>query len=178
LYSILELGNLEFDDSLHRNDEAKPCTLTDKSKKSVKTLCAILTIKESDLEKMLLFEKKIILKEMSYSAYNKNKCITNANTLSKAIYNAIFEFILFKIQKSLKPDSKGHTHLRSLLSINILDIFGFENFATNSFEQLCINFTNEKLLKLYNQYVFEREMEILREDGLDDKIDAIKPPTN
>lgn len=45
-------------------------------------------------------------------------------------------------------------------------------------EQLCINFTNEKLLKQYNKYVFENEMMILKEDGLEKEIQNIKPPTN
>jgi myosin heavy subunit len=102
----------------------------------------------------LLFEKKVILRELQFKPYNKDKCIANANTLSKAIYNAIFEFILVKIQKSLKPDEKRYGNKLDFLSINILDIFGFENFDLNSFEQFCINFTNEKLLKLYNQYIF------------------------
>lgn len=91
-----------------------------------------------------------MLKETSFKAYNKLGCISNRNTFSKAIYNSIFEFIIYKIELALNP----HTN-EPLNSINLLDIFGFENFKENSLEQLCINFTNEKLLKQYNKYVFE-----------------------
>ena len=116
-------------------------------------LAKCLDVPEENFEKMLLFEKKHFLKEFTYSPYNKDKCYGNINTLSKAIYNSIFEFILHKIQISLQPKT-----LKNTSSINILDIFGFENFLLNSFEQFCINFTNEKLLKLYNSYIFEKEM--------------------
>jgi hypothetical protein len=54
--------------------------------------------------------------------------------------------IIYKIHRALNPSAT-----EKLNSINLLDIFGFENFSDNSLEQLCINFTNEKLLKQYNK---------------------------
>lgn len=112
-------------------------------------------------------------KDVCFKPYSKAGCIGNRNTICKAIYNAMFEFIIYKIQKALNPVTT-----EKLSSINLLDIFGFENFGDNSLEQLCINFTNEKLLKQYNKYVFENEMVILKEDGLEKEIENIRPPTN
>lgn len=96
-----------------------------------------LGVTPAQLEKLLLFERKVILKETSYKAYSKEGCIANRNTLCKAVYNAAFEFIVHKIQQALNPPDASQ-----LTSINLLDIFGFENFKENSLEQLCINFTN------------------------------------
>ena len=70
--------------------------------------------------KILLFEKKNYLGEIMYKPYKKNDCIGNRNTLCKAIYNSIFEFILYKVQLSLNPKESIN-----LKTISILDIFGF-----------------------------------------------------
>ena len=56
-------------------------------------------------------------------------------------------------------------------TIGLLDIFGFENFKQNNFEQLCINYVNEKLHKLYIAAIFEAEKMEMKEEGLMDKLD-------
>ena len=79
-----------------------------------------MSITPESLEKILLFEKKVMLKEVSHKAFGKLACIANRNTLSKAIYNSIFEFTIYKIQIALNPKTKESSN-----SINLLDIFGF-----------------------------------------------------
>ena len=63
-------------------------------------------------------------------------------------------------------------------SIGILDIYGFETFITNGFEQYFINYTNEKLQKLYLTYVFDEEKNIFIKEGLDKYLAAIIVPDN
>jgi myosin heavy subunit len=99
------------------------------------------------------------------------QCESNRNTLAKALYNRVFEFIIEKMNERLACAAKYS-------SIGLLDIFGFENFEINSFEQLCINFTNEKLQKLYTRYVFETELDEIRNDGLGERVKDIVPPDN
>ncbi|KAJ6640420.1 hypothetical protein lerEdw1_013758 [Lerista edwardsae] len=88
---------------------------------------------------------------------------------AKALYGRLFSWIVNRINTLLKPD----TMLSSCdegLNIGILDIFGFENFKKNSFEQLCINIANEQIQFYFNQHVFAWEQNEYLYDGVDARV--------
>ena len=116
--AILDLGNLDFDDKKHQTNESNPCEISNKTE--LQKISKMLGVSMESLEKMLLFEKKVILKEVTYKPYSKIGCFSNRNTLSKSLYNSIFEFIIYKVQLALSLRNKD-----TLSSINLLDIFGF-----------------------------------------------------
>lgn len=81
------------------------------------------------------------------------------DALAKAVYSRLFDMLVTTINDSLIVDESSPAAQRVAASVNVLDIFGFECFKENSFEQLCINFTNEKLQQQFNQFVFKMEQE-------------------
>ena len=84
---------------------------------------------------------------------NAQQARVAAASLAQALYSSMFNFIISQINSAVVPPA-GLS-----LSIGLLDIFGFEIFAVNKFEQLCINYTNEKLQNLFNHHMFELELQ-------------------
>ena len=84
--------------------------------------------------------------------------------VSKELYSKLFDYIITRINTKMKGNiNKEDESCR----IGILDIFGFENLKTNSFEQLCINYTNERLQKYFNNHVIKLEQELYIKEGLE-----------
>ncbi|XP_066193956.1 myosin-IIIa-like [Sylvia atricapilla] len=91
------------------------------------------------------------------------------DAMAKALYGRLFSWIVNRINTLLKPD-KHLSENDDGLNIGILDIFGFENFKKNSFEQLCINIANEQIQFYFNQHVFAWEQNEYLYEGVDARV--------
>merc|ERR1712048_232479 len=96
--------------------------------------------------------KKTIIKKVAPAKYNDNR-----DAISKALFENSFLFVVERINGELFHLGSGD--VKKIMFIGVLDIFGFENFITNSIEQFCINFTNEKIQGFFNYNIIASEQE-------------------
>jgi len=82
--------------------------------------------------------------------------------MAKHVYEMLFDWLVVQVNKACKVEGEGQIKN----SIGILDIFGFEIFKLNSFEQLCINYANEKLQQLFNNWTFKKEEDLYKAEGV------------
>ncbi|KAI3941654.1 hypothetical protein MKX01_018244 [Papaver californicum] len=91
-----------------------------------------------------------------------SQAVDTRDALAKSLYACLFEWLVDQINKSLEVGKR-----RTGRSISILDIYGFESFDRNSFEQFCINYANERLQQHFNRHLFKLEQEEYINDGID-----------
>lgn len=89
------------------------------------------------------------------------------DALSKAIYDRLFTWIVEKINSAIAVDKRSITKTYRSSVIGVLDIYGFEIFDRNSFEQFCINYCNEKLQQLFIELVLKQEQEEYQREGIE-----------
>ncbi|KAI7990220.1 Myosin-11 [Camellia lanceoleosa] len=156
--AILHLGNVEFT----KGKEIDSSVLKDdKSKFHLQTAADLLMCDLGALEDALLKRVMITPEEVIKRSLDPVQATVSRDGLAKTIYSRLFDWLVDTINVSIGQDPNS----KSL--IGVLDIYGFESFKTNSFEQFCINFTNEKLQQHFNQHVFKMEQEEYTKEEID-----------
>ncbi|XP_042574568.1 unconventional myosin-IXb isoform X4 [Cyprinus carpio] len=159
LSAILYLGNVTYQpkdvgEELKVGPDCVLSAISDLLKVKVELLVGALTTR-----KAMTANDTLIL------PYSLNEAITARDSMAKSLYSALFDWIVLRINHALlnKRDLEESV---PCLSIGVLDIFGFEDFKTNSFEQFCINYANEQLQYYCNQRIFTLEQEEYRAEGI------------
>uniref|UniRef100_A0AAY5L027 Myosin VIIAa n=1 Tax=Esox lucius TaxID=8010 RepID=A0AAY5L027_ESOLU len=152
LASILHMGNLRYEARTYDNLDA--CEVV----RSVHLTTAATLLEVPHLMNCLTSRTLITRGETVSTPLSIEQALDVRDAFVKGIYGRLFVWIVEKINAAIyKPPSNEPKAIRR--SIGLLDIFGFENFTINSFEQLCINFANENLQQFFVRHVFKLEQE-------------------
>ncbi|XP_059615279.1 unconventional myosin-Va isoform X2 [Phlebotomus argentipes] len=162
LAGILHLGNVKFlpkclPDSQEVDNEA--CVIAEDDL-HLGILSELLQLNYMQLRKWLTTRQIESVNEFVEIPMHQEAAEAARDALAKHIYAKLFLYIVEGINRSLVSEAKEHSF------IGVLDIYGFETFDVNSFEQFCINYANEKLQQQFNQHVFKLEQEEYLKEGI------------
>uniref|UniRef100_A0A452IZJ1 Myosin motor domain-containing protein n=1 Tax=Gopherus agassizii TaxID=38772 RepID=A0A452IZJ1_9SAUR len=153
--AIMHFGNMKFKQK-QREEQAEAENTESADKASY-----LMGISSADLIKGLLHPRVKVGNEYVTKGQNVEQVVYAVGALAKATYDRMFKWLVTRINKTLD------TRLARQFFIGVLDIAGFEIFEYNSFEQLCINFTNEKLQQFFNHHMFVLEQEEYKKEGIE-----------
>uniref|UniRef100_A0A8C1Y9J2 non-specific serine/threonine protein kinase n=1 Tax=Cyprinus carpio TaxID=7962 RepID=A0A8C1Y9J2_CYPCA len=148
LSAILNTGNIEFTStsSQHQSDKSEV-----PDSEALDNAAALLSIGSEELQEALTSHCVVTRGETIIRTNTVDKATDVRDAMSKALYGRLFSWIVNRIN----------------MNVGILDIFGFENFKKNSFEQLCINIANEQIQFYFNQHIFALEQIEYQSEGVD-----------
>uniref|UniRef100_A0AAY4EQL2 Myosin VC n=1 Tax=Denticeps clupeoides TaxID=299321 RepID=A0AAY4EQL2_9TELE len=151
LAAILHLGNVTI-----KTLNPEKCSSSDPH---LSVLCELLSINAESVCRWLCHRQIVLVAETVVKPVPKERAVNARDALAKHIYAHLFNCVIQRINTALKVPGKQHSF------IGVLDIYGFETFDVNSFEQFCINYANEKLQQQFNLHVFKLEQEeYMKED--------------
>ncbi|XP_045889562.1 unconventional myosin-Va isoform X1 [Micropterus dolomieu] len=147
LAAILHLGNVEI------KDRDSDSSVIPANNRHLTAFCELVGVSYQDMSQWLCHRKLKTATETYIKTLPRLQATNARDALSKHIYAKLFNWIVEHVNKALITSIKKHSF------IGVLDIYGFETFEINSFEQFCINYANEKLQQQFNMHVFKLEQE-------------------
>uniref|UniRef100_A0A4W5PKG1 Myosin VA n=1 Tax=Hucho hucho TaxID=62062 RepID=A0A4W5PKG1_9TELE len=147
LAAILHLGNVEI------KDRDSDSSIIPANNRHLTVFCELMGVTYQDMSHWLCHKKLKTAQETYIKPIPRLQASNARDALAKHIYAKVFNWIVDHVNKSLRATVKQHSF------IGVLDIYGFETFEINSFEQFCINYANEKLQQQFNMHVFKLEQE-------------------
>ncbi|XP_037976717.2 myosin-VIIa isoform X1 [Plutella xylostella] len=157
LAAVLHCGNIKYEATVVDNLDATEIT----EQANVRRVATLLGVPMQSLIDALTRKTLFAHGETVVSTLSRDQSVDIRDAFVKGIYGRLFVTIVKKINAAIyKPKSTMRT------AIGVLDIFGFENFDQNSFEQFCINFANENLQQFFVRHIFKLEQEEYNHEGI------------
>ncbi|XP_056428304.1 unconventional myosin-Va isoform X2 [Hyla sarda] len=147
LASILHFGNVDI-----KSRDSDSCLIPPKHEPLL-IFCDLMGVDYEEMSHWLCHRKLVTAAETYIKPLSRLQATNARDALSKHIYASLFTWIVNHVNKALLSSAKQNSF------IGVLDIYGFETFEINSFEQFCINYANEKLQQQFNLHVFKLEQE-------------------
>ncbi|XP_067333849.1 myosin-4-like isoform X2 [Channa argus] len=153
--AVMHYGNMKFKQK-QREEQAEPDGTEEADKAAY-----LMGLNSADLLKNLCYPRVKVGNEYVTKGQNVQQVYNSIGALAKSVYEKMFLWMVMRINQQLDT-KQPRQHF-----IGVLDIAGFEIFDYNSMEQLCINFTNEKLQQFFNHHMFVLEQEEYRKEGIE-----------
>ncbi|GMF28418.1 unnamed protein product [Phytophthora lilii] len=178
--AVLHMGNVDFEQVPHKRednvfvDEARVVTSTTGACNHFTKAAELLGVSTEALDHALTKRLLHASNETLVVGVDVTHARNTRNALTMECYRLLFEWLVARVNNKLQhqanapwdADQNDDDEDDSTDFIGLLDIFGFEDMAVNSFEQLCINYANEALQHQFNQYIFEEEQRLYRDEGI------------
>ncbi|XP_071534799.1 myosin-IIIb-like isoform X2 [Panulirus ornatus] len=161
LASIINLGDVDFYQTIDKDNMEQAAV---KNVEQIKVVSELLGIDPADLTEALTSNSVVTKGEIITRNNTVEEAVSTRDAMAKAMYGRLFDWIVNNINRLL---SFCRIVYGESLAVGLLDIFGFENFEVNSFEQLCINIANEQIQYFFNQHIFTWEQQEYMAEGIE-----------